>query len=376
MTLPSITTPAQLSKLTATEATFKWTPNDTLDIDGWSLSLGTSTGAGDVLRETLALNVLEFTATHLPRDRKILFARLHWRISGVWHFEDYLYQLAYGSCSPLRFGINNHVVDATLTSTPASVTDINSLKNEWPARQAKWVDLSENIVITGVLPEAKYGEYFCLPSSNLIPGSQIQLELFENTVSDPDLLKTGFRDLHEHKPLGDWRAGIDEYGSTYEAVPGAFTIWFNKPILFKAFRLTITNTAEAVALLSDVRLRMILIGEKLEMNNSFSYGSAISFLTSPELVETTSGSSIPTRPQQKKRKLQLNLSSADDSDRSRLSKFESELRGGYFLISGFPSESGWKFNDYTFLARFTQSLDYTHKFIDHHSVEQMTVVEV
>ncbi len=267
------------------------------------------------------------------------------------------------TCSSIKFGKTNCVPDATITATPAvsSGIDLDNLKNEWRARIVKWDDPSVDIVIDFTLSYAVVGEYFSLPNSNLTAGSSVKLELFENTNADPDLLNEGFTEYGKLLPLGEWRVGIDKFGATYDQNPDGLTMWFDSPIIFRAGRITITNNAAAQAELDDVRLRMFLIGESMTLSKNFSYGAEISFFANPHLTETTSGSTVPTRLQRKRRFMSLDLDAMKDGDRFKMRRLEESLQGDFFLVSGYPDKNNWQFDDYTFLARFATGLTFAHK---------------
>ncbi|MCP5006160.1 MAG: hypothetical protein GY941_19800 [Planctomycetes bacterium] len=280
--------------------------------------------------------------------------------------------------SPLRFGSTNSVPDSTLTVTPtvSTGTNLDSLKNEWRARQVIWDDPATDIVITGTLTETAIGEYLSLPNSNLTEGSTVQLELFETSTAGTDLLDMDAVGITSLIPLGEWRAGIDEYGNSYDRNPDGFTMWFAEPIQYKVWRLTISNDATAQAALDDVRLRMVLIGEKVQLENNFSFGGKISFLSDPTLTVTTSGSNIPTRTQRKSRYMELALDMMNVGDRRKIWRLETDLLGGYFLVSAYPEAGGFKQENYTFLGRFSSGLKYIHTHDNIHAVSHLGIIEV
>ncbi len=147
------------------------------------------------------------------------------------------------SCSPIIFSFDNHVEDATLTSVPTTITNLDFLKNEIRARQAKWNNFTtDEVVITGVLPEQRYAEYFAIPGSNLQIGSQVKLELFETDVSTTDIYQQDFYTIEEAVPLGIWKVGIDPYGNTdNDSLGDDLIVWFDQGITYQKFKVTIKH---------------------------------------------------------------------------------------------------------------------------------------
>lgn len=147
-------------------------------------------------------------------------------------------------CKHLMFGRDNFVeLDSTiLTATPAPVTDINFLKNTYPARVAKWTNLQNDIVIEGVTDGQVLIDYFAIPGNNLNPNATIQLELFENATDATPIYTSGETSVGDLIPLGAWRAGIDEYGNSENApLSSVRSFWFTELKTVGKFRLTISH---------------------------------------------------------------------------------------------------------------------------------------
>ena len=145
--------------------------------------------------------------------------------------------------SPIRFGVNNHVERAVLTSTPATVTDLEFLKNDLRGRLTKFNNLqTPTIVINGTIPETVKADFFSIPASNLQPNSTVKLELFAAPGDETDLLNMSPIGAGDPIPLGIWSAGVDPYGEENRLSMGnIITHWFDSTVTFMAFRLTITH---------------------------------------------------------------------------------------------------------------------------------------
>jgi len=276
---------------------------------------------------------------------------------------------------PIKFGKSNLTPLATLTSSRAPTTSIDNLKTEFRSRPVVFGTPSSSFSITGTFADYQYINYFSLPGTNLDPETYVQLELFDTTTSDPDLLGMTALPVYDLLPLGEWRAGIDAYGSDLNATErSALTVWLSSYYKCKVFRLTITaNPATDNA---DLRLRTFHIGESLRLEHNFDYGLSINFMTEPELVRTSSGSYFPKRAQRESRAMSLDLSYATDNDRAILAKFERRLQGRPFIVSAYPDRRGWQLNEYTYLARFANALSYTHVYEDIHSIPSIQIIEV
>ena len=279
-------------------------------------------------------------------------------------------------CEPVKFGISTVVPLSTITSTPSPVTDLEWIKDEWRANTVKYINPNETIVMEGILESAEIGEYFALPGSNLVGLSQIKLELFTAVDSEVDVLNMPLTQLAHLTPLGRWRAGIDKFGVPRESdTPAVFVYWFPKALAFIKWRLTIVHTGDALAIAVDVRLRMLMLGRKLQLSESFDYGSVLSQMTAPQLLITASGSNVPSGRQVKSRKLQITLSNMSENDFMALAVMEENLAGSPFIFSAFPGSSIQRFNKYSFLARFATALDYEHAQGDVFS-STLTIIEV
>lgn len=148
------------------------------------------------------------------------------------------------SCQPLKFGVGNQVEDMTLTSNVPCVTDIDWLKNEWPARQAKFSDLtSDPIIIEGVLDEPTLAHFVAIPGHNLPIDAQIKIELLETDTSAVDLLQMGYENVTDMIPLGVWAAGVDPYGGKDKNQIGgnSFIKWFGRAISYQRIKISISH---------------------------------------------------------------------------------------------------------------------------------------
>lgn len=147
------------------------------------------------------------------------------------------------SCARMRMGIGNDVQNATLTSTPEPVTPLEYLSNELRARQVKYEGLeTDSIVIEGSLDEQSAAGFFAIPGCNLIPGATVKLELFEDLVSEVDVLEMEEVTVSTHKPVGLWEVGVDVYGdlgaTTFDNV---IVYWFDRSIVYQRFKLTVEH---------------------------------------------------------------------------------------------------------------------------------------
>lgn len=141
---------------------------------------------------------------------------------------------------------------------------------------------------------------------------------------------------------------------------------------------SITTYSSGTVLTSadNVAIRMLMYGEALELDETISYGSAISFLTEPKLERTFSGKAVSVESQNENRIIRLNLDMMTDLDRARLIKMERDLLGQPFVVSAYPNGDGpWLEDDFTFLGKFANAINYQHTFQNIHKA-QLTIVEV
>lgn len=281
-------------------------------------------------------------------------------------------------CTPLRIGFNNRIPFATLTADPSPITPVNHIKNEWKARASYWLQPNSdgNIIIEGVMSSPQNSEFFSIPAISKMGDVELKMELYLSPDDNLDLLDMPFtevvrNDLGGLIPLGEWIAGVDAYGvpvnETAGVIPETFIYWFNRRIYYDRFKLTIRRAASATKPLENAQLRMLFMGDLLELDKSFSLGNTISFLTDPRLEQTSSGSWVNTRRQNLSREINLSLDVMTDRDRNALFQLESNLRGNNFILSAFPSSTkSWQYNNYNMLARFGNRLQHAQRYVQIH----------
>ena len=151
----------------------------------------------------------------------------------------------------IQFSVNNILEDpeCIITATPDSATPLESLRNDLPARQARFPDLSGDIVIEVECPTPQVATYFAIPGSNIPSNANITVELFETLTSSTDLLGLGTLNVGDLIPLGVWQAGIDPYAGGNPVNDGrrVFALWFDGPIQFQRLKLTIDHQLTFVA---------------------------------------------------------------------------------------------------------------------------------
>jgi len=136
------------------------------------------------------------------------------------------------------------------------------------------------------------------------------------------------------------------------------------------------GTPGAITSTTSMNLRMLMLGDVIQLEKNFSYGSDISFLTEPDLHFAHSGFAITSRAQQHAKALSLSLDSMTEGDRFTMRNYETKLAGKPFLVSPYPSGTAqWFRGDYVFLARFANSLKYKHLTPSNHRTS-LNLVEV
>lgn len=256
-------------------------------------------------------------------------------------------------CIPLRFGLNNHVPDSQLFSNYAPDMALDNMKHEHRARLTRWVNRSgEAVVIDGHLPELRRAEYFAIAGSNIPAAGEIRLELFKDVGRTIRVLDTGFKPLGTGLPLGEWRVGMDVFYAIDERTkPNTQVFWF-PPVQIIYYRLHIRGHTD------DLRVRMLLCGEKLQFQYNFAYGNEISLVTPPRLKYTASGTPVRIRPQRRRKALTLDMSRMSGLDYAKLARMETTLLGDPFLVAAFPEKTGIQFDNYSFLATNSTALRY------------------
>ncbi len=93
MTDPEVLTPTPGSSLSNATQVFTWTPNDTTGITNYALYGGSTGGGTEFFHETYTDTTLTYTATNVPTTGNEFYFRFHWKIAGVWYFEDIIYPI-------------------------------------------------------------------------------------------------------------------------------------------------------------------------------------------------------------------------------------------------------------------------------------------
>lgn len=129
--LPSITSPAPGTTLSASSETFSWSANGA-QVDDWWLYLGSAAGAANYYSSGNLGSVTTTTATNLPTDSSTIYARLWYRVSGNWQHIDEQYTAA--------SSVNTPTIDSPV---PGSVLSGDSAAFNWQANgtavDAWWV---------------------------------------------------------------------------------------------------------------------------------------------------------------------------------------------------------------------------------------------
>ena len=307
-------------------------------------------------------------------------------------------------------GATNLVPYSQIAAFPEPVTALRNVLTEHISEVARWTALDEvgEITIDVAFDEDHVIEYFAFPGAQVPSSAEIRLELFdENGTAIPDLGVDNV-DPGSLIPIGTFRFGIDPYGGTYlgpsdadfrqfgatdrpfsaalalaadpfgtgAALGDPYTLvsWLNRAYTFRSLRFTLRpnyTPGEAI----DIRLRTLMIGEKLEFSKGFSDGAEMSYLSPPRLRRLSSGRMVPTSLQTLSRSVTLSLPQMSTDDRYGLSALETQLRGQPLIVSAHPGATGPKLYDHNILGLFTDSLRYRERVSGLYASDSITIVE-
>lgn len=280
------------------------------------------------------------------------------------------------TCERIQFGIKSCVPDSTLTSTPAPVTNLDWIKNEFSSRQAVWATPGNSVSISGTIPSVKKADFFSIAGSNL-GNADTTIKLFNGGTEVYSKTFTGeFVATSELIPLGEWRAGVDPYGIPRSTGgQDAVVEWFDDQVEYNSFTIDVVSNDGNP--LFNVQLNFLQIGEKLQLDENFKHGARISFMTPPNLAKNSSGSYLPVQAQQLSKKLTISLPQMTEADRFAMWDMETTLNNAPFIVDAHPSEpAGWKRFNYSFLGRFANELDHDHFLPILHRLNDITILEV
>lgn len=304
---------------------------------------------------------------------------------------------------PLRMGRTNLVPGAQIAAFPEPVTPLRNLRTEHISEIARWVSLDEvgEITIDVAFDDDQTIEYFAFPGAQVPPTAEIRVELFDELGAPLAGLGVDNIDPGSLIALGVFRAGIDPYGGTTIgpsdadfrpfgsslslgidpfnaadglAAPYTLVSWLNRPYTFRSLRFTLRpNYAPGDAI--DLRLRTMLLGEKLEFSNGFAVGAEMSYLSPPRIRRLSSGRYVSSSLQTTSRQVSLSLPLMSRTDRYALSALETSLRGQPFITSAHPGATGPKLHDHNILGMFANSVTYRERESSRYAANNVTIVE-
>lgn len=273
------------------------------------------------------------------------------------------------------FVTRNEVPITELSSDPVPDTDINWLKNEWRARRVRWADPPQNIHISGTLPSASIADTLLLTGHNLTGYHKIKVEFFSGANGEGrTTFIQDYVSLASLIPLGLWRAGLDPYGMPDPTqIPTIFVVWIPKIIQYQSWKISIYSSN--ADLTPNLELRMAFIGVRQQLSYNFGWGGKLQLKSPPELGQTYSGMVITRRAQKSNRRLSLDLKGMNHRDREIISRLENSLLNTSFFVSAYPNSKGFMLNQYSFLAKFANALEYSHVLAKQHTTK-LELVEV
>ena len=137
---------------------------------------------------------------------------------------------------------------------------------------------------------------------------------------------------------------------------------------------TNTTTGEVTTstpIVNTLALRTVMMGDHWQPLENFEHGAPISFLTEAQNYTVSSGYTIPGKPQQQVRRMELNLAVMEASDRMKMIEFEIAQNGKAFVFSAYPNGTEWEQQKHTFLAKFESRNAYSH---DHWGIHSTSLI--
>ena len=130
-----------------------------------------------------------------------------------------------------------------------------------------------------------------------------------------------------------------------------------------------------VSTTDNVAIRMVYIGTKLEMSESFMFGSEAQLVTSPDMGTSYGGYGIISRAQNTARRMSITLPRMSEADKIGLATLESTQLGAPFIVSAYPEDTAFREHTHTMLANFVNAMSYRHRSEAIHRV-QLDMIEV
>jgi len=121
------------------------------------------------------------------------------------------------------------------------------------------------------------------------------------------------------------------------------------------------STVGTVASGENISIRMLMIGNRVDLDHNFSQGNSIEFVDSPSLAKTASGFSVSSKLQNQTRKMSLPLNVMTEADGLKMIDLEIAMRGQTFLVSAYPDAAEWVEKANTMLGLFETPLKHTHR---------------
>lgn len=162
-------------------------------------------------------------------------------------------------------------------------------------------------------------------------------------------------------PLGQWRAGIDPWGSSdiSELPIQQFAYWLDMPIGCDAYRITLTDPNNPAGYLEVGR---IFAGRHFSPSYNASYGLELTWQEFSENRRTEAGS-LRTVGSGIARRLSFSLDYLDDADRRTLTRELLRVgRRNDLYVSVYPERGGLTEFEHAFAARREDDYRHTHDF--------------
>lgn len=175
-------------------------------------------------------------------------------------------------------------------------------------------------------------------------------------------------------PIGTvWRCGIDPYDPLPPgAKPYAGTVYVPLALSHASkIRITISNAASS----KQLRLGLIFAGKSLALEHSFDYGHTLTPLVHGAVSRLASGFAVREKLNRRAKAWNLALNNISENDRQLIYEAEVAYANEPVFVSGFPTGSGYRHDNYTFIGLIEQPFSYVHASYQQHTL-QANLIEV
>lgn len=259
----------------------------------------------------------------------------------------------------IAFVLDNKADDGSLLATPSPVatlpvSNLKKTNRSYVFRTTSTADQS----ITGNLAGGQPLSAFVLSRHNIT--GTVRLRLYpQNYQQGTVLYDSTALSAIDPLPWGSFVWGTNEWGLPYnDGLPDNYVLFFDS-VLCASFQIDIVDASNADGYFEVNRL---FLGQATQVTYNMSWGASLKWEEDTKQIRTDGGT-LYSEPSLPYRKLKFNLQWLTEDDRAFISeKLRTVGKRKDIFVSAYPDNTDAKFNEYSFVGKFSSLPSFTHIF--------------